>query len=353
LLSTSEKRELDFAAIRIFATLREAMQRLGTQESERVMSFLAEAHSTSAHVPLTTELLDHLASLVGCLSATYAERDHVPSPADLYVPSSHELRHPPSTAEGWGDNPFSLSADSLSAEHSIGRWSGMLDRGRRLRFETTSWAAEYGVVDCLWHVFPLTPGRMATLVLHRQERDFGEREEAIVEAVVPHVTVLIRNSRMRRTLADLVATLGSDHRGGAIVLLGEGRTIEQLSPAAAELLDKWFGSSRDDLPEPIADWHSGVRHEPLRIERDGTRLVVEAPSPITLALAEESVLVSRLTTRELEILRSIAAGRTTKEIASHLWITQATVSKHLERIYRKLGVTSRTAALSALGMSRF
>ena len=38
----------------------------------------------------------------------------------------------------------------------------------------------------------------------------------------------------------------------------------------------------------------------------------------------------------------------TNEIAHALWVTPATVSKHLEHIYRKLGVTSRTAALAAL-----
>ena len=56
-----------------------------------------------------------------------------------------------------------------------------------------------------------------------------------------------------------------------------------------------------------------------------------------------------LSPREMEVLRSIAAGRSNAEIARMLWVTPATVSKHLGHIYRKLGVTSRTAALAAVG----
>ena len=50
------------------------------------------------------------------------------------------------------------------------------------------------------------------------------------------------------------------------------------------------------------------------------------------------------------MLRGLAAGRSTAQIASDLWVTPSTVSKHLEHVYRKLGVTSRTAALAAVGV---
>lgn len=47
----------------------------------------------------------------------------------------------------------------------------------------------------------------------------------------------------------------------------------------------------------------------------------------------------------------VAEGLTNAEIARRLWVTPATVGKHLEQVYRKLGVTSRTAALAKLGGS--
>jgi len=51
-----------------------------------------------------------------------------------------------------------------------------------------------------------------------------------------------------------------------------------------------------------------------------------------------------LTTRELEILRHAAQGRTNGQIARELWVTEQTVKFHLSNTYRKLGVANRTEA---------
>jgi DNA-binding CsgD family transcriptional regulator len=56
----------------------------------------------------------------------------------------------------------------------------------------------------------------------------------------------------------------------------------------------------------------------------------------------------QLTTREREIVAMVAAGRTNAQIAAALWISPATVKKHLENTYVKLGVGSRAAAVSRL-----
>jgi LuxR family maltose regulon positive regulatory protein len=57
-------------------------------------------------------------------------------------------------------------------------------------------------------------------------------------------------------------------------------------------------------------------------------------------------LVEPVSERELEILRLIAAGQSNKEIARTLIIAIGTVKKHLNNIYTKLGVRSRTQALA-------
>ena len=51
-----------------------------------------------------------------------------------------------------------------------------------------------------------------------------------------------------------------------------------------------------------------------------------------------------LTQRELEVLRLVAAGAPNSRIAAQLWITEQTVKFHLSKVYRKLGVSNRTAA---------
>ncbi len=75
-----------------------------------------------------------------------------------------------------------------------------------------------------------------------------------------------------------------------------------------------------------------IVHSPTRINALG-----EAPAVI----ADEH---SSLTPREIGILRLVAAGSTNNEIAQQLWITRQTVKFHVSSIYRKLGVSSRTAA---------
>jgi len=51
-----------------------------------------------------------------------------------------------------------------------------------------------------------------------------------------------------------------------------------------------------------------------------------------------------LTARELEVLRLVAAGKTNREIASALVISERTVARHLQNIFAKLRISSRTAA---------
>jgi len=61
--------------------------------------------------------------------------------------------------------------------------------------------------------------------------------------------------------------------------------------------------------------------------------------------AAESALTD-LTERELEVLRGVAQGERSKEIAFRLGITERTVKAHLASIYNRLGVDSRAAAIA-------
>jgi DNA-binding CsgD family transcriptional regulator len=53
-----------------------------------------------------------------------------------------------------------------------------------------------------------------------------------------------------------------------------------------------------------------------------------------------------LSDRELEVLALVAEGRTSRQVASSLGISQHTVRRHLENTFAKLGVTSRAAAVA-------
>ncbi len=54
---------------------------------------------------------------------------------------------------------------------------------------------------------------------------------------------------------------------------------------------------------------------------------------------------SDLTPRETTILMAVASGATTKAISEELWLSEHTVKFHLTNIYRKLGVSNRSAAV--------
>lgn len=66
---------------------------------------------------------------------------------------------------------------------------------------------------------------------------------------------------------------------------------------------------------------------------------------------DTTALVEGLTSRELEILGFAARGLTNKEIGKALFISDRTVQGHLQNVYQKLGVGTRTEAVTA-GLAR-
>jgi DNA-binding NarL/FixJ family response regulator len=95
-----------------------------------------------------------------------------------------------------------------------------------------------------------------------------------------------------------------------------------------------------------------------RGDRDGHRLELEnARRLFTLLDARPSLArlaegtnrgtarrIGELSGREVQVLRLLAAGRTNRDIAQHLFISEKTVARHVSNIFDKLGVSSRAAA---------
>jgi ATP/maltotriose-dependent transcriptional regulator MalT len=76
-------------------------------------------------------------------------------------------------------------------------------------------------------------------------------------------------------------------------------------------------------------------------ERLGARLDARAAGEL---LKPHYELPKGLSRREVEILRLVAAGKTNREIAAEMFISEHTVSRHLQNIFTKLDVSSRSAA---------
>jgi DNA-binding CsgD family transcriptional regulator len=77
-------------------------------------------------------------------------------------------------------------------------------------------------------------------------------------------------------------------------------------------------------------------------ERD--RTVLDLLQPYLSRL--RSPAVPALTPREREVLKWVARGLTNAQVARELWLAPSTVRKHLENVYAKLGVSTRTAAVA-------
>ena len=65
-------------------------------------------------------------------------------------------------------------------------------------------------------------------------------------------------------------------------------------------------------------------------------------------LLEEQRKMPRLSAREREVLELVAKGSSNAEIAERLCLSVGTVRKHLDNVYAKLGVHTRTAAAAFL-----
>jgi two-component system NarL family response regulator len=135
--------------------------------------------------------------------------------------------------------------------------------------------------------------------------------------------------------ADAIAKIRQETPSARFIVLttfdGDEDIFRAIQAGAKGYLLK--GMDIDELTETIRAVHAGKS---------------KIPSFVAEKLAER-MGGPALTTREVEVLKRIVAGRSNKEIASDLFISEATVKTHVNSILGKMGVTDRTqAATSAL-----
>jgi DNA-binding CsgD family transcriptional regulator len=161
----------------------------------------------------------------------------------------------------------------------------------------------------------------------------------------------MKHASVRRCLRAALSAMGGVQEKGTLLQDGT-RRIEFASETSGRVLRDDLEIPVDRLPERIADWHASACRT-LVIAGDGSTLVVEASRESSaLLLSERPSCEAVLTARERDVMRCVEDGLSNAEIARELWIQPTTVRKHLENIFAKLGVRSRTAALSKLLVSR-
>jgi DNA-binding NarL/FixJ family response regulator len=86
--------------------------------------------------------------------------------------------------------------------------------------------------------------------------------------------------------------------------------------------------------------------EASTLEREAARSIFErlGARPDLMRMSADPSVPRGLSRRELEVLRLLAAGKSNREIAAALVISEHTVARHVHNIFTKLGVSSRAAA---------
>lgn len=105
---------------------------------------------------------------------------------------------------------------------------------------------------------------------------------------------------------------------------------------------------KEEVPEAIVEAVRGVaRGETGWVSR-------KVAAKLTQILQDEQDGRTALTPRELDVLQLVVDGKTNAEIGLNLGISEKTVEKHLDAIFRKMGVVSRVeAAVMAVRQSYF
>jgi DNA-binding CsgD family transcriptional regulator len=327
------------------------MIRLTKSDTERVLRFVAEAESLGGNEPFTADLLRELGELVEADWVTYCELDRVRKRALLNVQRQGDTSEPDDDHLFWtvvvDEHPVCVRhqqgyVGALKVSDFLSRRELHATRLYDLWFRPVDIEHELNVAipSPLWHT--------KTFLFDRQgRRDFTERDRLVLEALLPHLTRLWQAARTRRLLAaaltELETASPADSRG--VILLAAGGGVEFATPPARRLVGEFFPDRLGArLPDALDTWLEAGAAAPLVRCRDGRRLTVERSGDTLLVEARQAEAL--LTPREREVLSWVARGKTNAEIARLLWLSPSTVGKHLENVYGKLGVSTRTAAVA-------
>ncbi len=209
------------------------------------------------------------------------------------------------------------------------------------------------------------------LTLNRDRRSFTERDRSILNLLRPHLSQAYENvarcDRLKQELNEMRQYLNCL---GAIGLDDEGQ-IKSIAPQAIVWLETYFtkSTSTRQLPERLRSWvkyridtltqDSALpdAHLTLKIQQTDRELIIRLAidlvrSQYLLLLEERSIasidalITLGLSQRETEVLLLLMQGKDNKAIASQLSIHPGTVRRHLENIYSKWDVKSRTEAIA-------
>lgn len=190
------------------------------------------------------------------------------------------------------------------------------------------------------------------------------------QEVLARIAAHMQNARQMKQARTALDAFG---QATLAVRASDGRLVWQ-TPLARRLLGEYFAIEHDQAPPRLLAWigeaQQAIRENrelPVLISDPTRRLLASLHDPSRLGHEGEWLLVLReenhsatiealmhafrLTTREAEVLHWVCKGKTNKDIGDILGTSPRTVNKHLEHVFGKMGVETRTAAAN-LALSR-
>jgi len=358
-------------------------------------------HTTHRDLKLAVDLLGRLSAQPGVTALARAGVEQLPElvPSELTTLSVCILR---TGNRRVVCNPAgALSASDIACfdrffyEHPLVRYHASNPDGQSHRisdslpdpaFQRTALFNDYYRMVGIDHVIAVPmfvdASLLVSFVLNRKGRDFSERDREILDLVRRPLAALYRNAMALDSIRQALAEVAAGEPEGAwmLVSLDAARRISAIAPRLEPWFEAGFGSASTGigtlLPEALdravaaqfqaMDEALGTSAKPSEIAGRNGRCAVQALSrgdetrdalvlvrrlsvptpPSGAAMALDASTHDALTPREREVLHWVAAGKTNGQIAEILDASPRTIGKHLENIYEKLGVETRTAAVN-------
>jgi len=327
-----------------------------------LLSVVGELAALDDALAFPPHFLERLGRLMNCSAVGYSELDRARKRSVLQCEwvEGEGLVTPPSEHDE--DEVFRLLSQHPVCGYRTRTWDWtspykISDFATLREFRRTEiWARVYRDEEPRvnhWIDVGLRPSGAHTrvFVFTRSRGDFDERDRLVLSLLQPHLQRRYDSATLAAEAASALATL-EEGGGGSddprhVVLCSVLGVIEFASPESRRILSDHFELDGGRVPEPLLAMLRRDPGSPVVVEHDGHRLTVRAARVrglLVLLLAEQNVRLDRLTTRQLEIVRHVARGQTDAEVGAELGIAPATVNKHLEQIYERLGIHTRTAA---------
>jgi DNA-binding NarL/FixJ family response regulator len=185
--------------------------------------------------------------------------------------------------------------------------------------------------------------------------------DEMLARVQVHLSTAMKTKSARRALEEMgQPAFACDVNG---TLLWATRVAEELLESTGADLESWGPVLSRDLPSWLT--RSPERNATLRLTSEQAEVSVRylgrpLPGEYLMRFVLNEEVAARqalqaafdLTDRETQVLFWLSRGKTNQEIAQILEVSPRTVNKHLEPVFRKLGVENRTAAVAtALAIS--